>query len=221
MTQIISDQQLVEYIMHLLPAQQYAALTQQLVTDEQLQQRLTQWEHLLFQLNEQTEAVTPPPAVWAGIEQRLFPEKSQKKEKKRGLGYFLIPAFLSLAILFVGNFYFSHQAAYHAQMVSIDNQKTIWAITGDTQSITFTSLQNVAVDNMDCQAWVLKPNAAALRLGAIPDTGNNAVKRVSLPEDFSVEAGDMVIVVMTKKNYAKALPPEGVPIMNSVILTTI
>lgn len=203
MTQIISDQQLVEYIMQLLPAQQYAALTQQLTTDEQLQQRLTQWEHVLFQLNEQTEAVTPPPTVWENIEQRLFPENSFKKEKKRSLGYYLIPALLSLVVLFIGHFYFSNQTAYQAQIVSVDSQKTIWTITGDKKSITFTSLKNVAVDNMDCQAWVLKPNAAALRLGAIPDTGNHTMKRVVLPDNFSVEVGDRVIIVMTKKTTQK------------------
>lgn len=222
----ISDQQLVNYILRNLSQQQHAMLTEQIEHDETLQQRLTQWEHILFQLNEQTPPVEPPKAVWQRIEQRLFPDNvtAKKATKTRGIWAYLTPAFLVLALVFVGNFYLTQQPNYQAQIVAAKTQQAIWTVKGNHNSITFTSLKNIAMENMDCQAWIIKANSGKpqpLRLGAIPDTGRQLTKQIALPDNWSVSAGDEIIIVMTKRGYDKPLPPTGVPIMNRVILSAI
>lgn len=223
MNTIIDDKQIVDYILRVLPEDAHQRIEAQITSDPELQQRLAQWEQVLFRFNNETADVKPPKAVWHNIENKLFPEQlaAKSKEKKHGFGRYLIPAFFSLAVLFTGNYYFVHQPSYHAQVIATKNAQPLWEIEGNKNHITFTSINNAAMPNMDCQAWIVQADGQPIRLGAIPDTGHDLTKRVQLPDSLSVSSGDKVIIVMTKKGYKEKLPPAGVPIMNTVTLAAI
>lgn len=220
-SQLVTDEQLVDYLLKALPQDEEARIAVALATDPVLSARYYQWETVFAQLNlgETVEAVQPPKVVWQQIESRLFDTQSTTRTRQPILLRYLLPAFLSLVFLFFGGYYFSHQPTYHAQILA--DKQTIWQIDGNLDSIRFISHTDIAVDGQHCVAWLVKPNGVSQKLGVIPDTGGRTNRRIALPEHLATAAGDKIIVAMVKGLYQGKEIPEQAPTMTAILSTEI
>lgn len=219
----VRDEQLVDYILRHLPESEHESLSERLAHDAALQTRLAAWESVLFSLHDQTEPVTPSPAVWENIERKLFPETAvaaDKQTSKRGFGRYLMPAFFSLCVLFAGSYFFAHQPTYGVSVLAANSQPA-WEVTGNESHITFVSVTDVSMPNMDCMAWVDNGQGKLIKLGRIPDTGKGQKKRMLLPDSLPIQSGDKIVIIMVDKDYRGALPPASARMMNKVTLTEI
>lgn len=222
---VISDQQLVDYLLRVLPDKDHQLLAEQIENDRELQSRVSVWESVLFQLNTDTQPINPPDSVWQNIEGKLFAQSSEtanKADKKMGgLARYLIPAFFSLLAIVAVNFYFAHQPNYGADVMAKNGTDVIWEISGNDDNMTFVSMSDMSMDGMDCVAWIAKEGQQMIKLGAIPDHGKQAKKHIKLPEGVHIKKGDKIVIYMLKDNYTESAPPANKAAMSTAVLTDI
>lgn len=219
----ISDARLVDYLLRLLSAEENAALAQAIAADRALQQRLATWETVLFQLHRDTAPMTPPTHVWDNIEQRCFDNASTAATDKlpwwKRRGRILVPMLLVLSLVWVGSVTWLQRPTYTA-VVATEVTAPLWKIEGHAKAITFTSVKNIAMDGMNCLAWVERDGTMPILLGVVPDTGNLLTKTIKLPTGLHLQAGDRITVGMSKIGAEHQLPSQSMmPI--TVVLTAI
>ncbi len=206
-TRQISDEQLVDYVLNLLPVQDYQHLQAQIEQNSELQQRLNVWQNALFDFYANTAEKTPPQRVWQAIEQQLFIDKTNEKQpQKSRFWYYLAPALLTFCVLFTVTFYWQQRPTYQADVVAEIAPATLWQIKGNDSSIIFISISDVSVAQMDCVAWLQHKGSKPVRLGVIPDTGNNKARRIKLPKSLAAATGDQVIIAMEPRGSNVPLP---------------
>ncbi len=211
----LSDQKLVDYLLRLLPEAEQQALAKEIEKDDELQQRLAIWQNALFSFYDDIQEQTPPEYVWRAIEQKLFSDEfinreTQIKPQKRlaRFWYYLTPALLTLCLLFVVTFYWQHRPTYQAIVTAETAPTMLWKIEGNKNSIAFTSLRDMSVENMDCVAWLQHGDSSPVVLGVIPDKGNKTSLRIELPKSLAANAGDRIIIAMVKRGVNQ-LPAKG------------
>lgn len=229
----INDEQLIHYILHLLPAGDRHAIETALDTDTALQQRLLKWQQVFAQLDEKTTPVTPPERVWQSIASQLAfdtentlkpaaseasktsnatnatnaaPAKPNKGGRKNGgFWHYLVPAFATLVVAFMVSFYYHVQPDLRADIMSTDATEVVWQVAANDSNITFVSVKDISVDGMDCVAWIQRKTGEKVRLGQVPDTGSNAKKRLPVPPSLALTAGDSVVIYMVDSRTQAAL----------------
>lgn len=219
----VSDQQLVDYVLKLLPEGQYQVLAQRIEQDNELQQRLIAWENALFTFHADTEEKTPSKQVWQRIEQQLFAsdsvnaemqtEREQNKHRFWGFSKYLMPTLVAFCLIFGVMFWLQNptyqvnpQSQYHASVDGLHFPITVWEVEGDRDSIAFTSIWDVSEKGWECIAWLKQGDNAPIRLGAVPDTGDKTSYRIDLPENLTAGVGDRVIIAMVPIGETQ-LPP--------------
>lgn len=218
----VTDEQLVDYLLKALPENEEAHIARCLEATPSLSARYHYWETILaqFSLDEKVGEVKPPQKVWQQINTRLFEvEQSVARTRQSVFWRYLLPAFLSLMLLFFGGYYFTHQPTYYAQIVT--DKQTVWQIEGNPKSIRFISLTDIAVEGQHCVAWLLKPNGVSQKLGVIPDTGERVNRRIALPEHLATAPGDKIVIAMVESTYQGRQIPQQVPTMSTVLTTEI
>lgn len=206
----VPDHVLVDYILQLLPDKQHQALAQRLENDSELQSRLSTWEQALFSLNHHTAPVTPPEKIWENISQSLFADASRDSKQrghngKKGFGFYLIPAFFSLCLVFLIAFYTAHQPDYAATVA--DNNQVIWQVQGNDKHIRFVSVNDISMPNRVCVAWLHQPGEKPVSLGVIPDTGKEKTLRIATPKTLTINAGDKIVITMVDADADPQSPP--------------
>lgn len=98
------DASVGEYALGVMPAAERALFAADLKDDRALRLRLRDWEERLAPLSADVPAVAPPPAVFASIEKRLFPEAAAQLAAPslawwRRIGVWQAATALSLALL--------------------------------------------------------------------------------------------------------------------------
>ncbi len=204
----ITDEQLVDYVLKLLPTQEHQQLQAYIEQDRELQQRLNVWQNAMFGFYADTIEKTPPKQVWQAIEYRLFNDKTdkQKAPQKSRFWHYLTPALLTFCMLFVVTFYWQHRPTYQADVIADTTPVMLWKIEGNNRSINFTSISNISVEQMDCVAWLQHRESTPVRLGVIPDTGDKRSRRIELPKSLVVTTGDHVIIAMEPRGSNAPLP---------------
>lgn len=214
----VTDQQLIDYILKVLPQDEEAIIAMYLHDNQSLRSRLSSWESVLFQLNDNIGEIKPPTAIWQHIEKRLSEmNQTPRTVRKPAMLRYLLPAFLTLCTLFGLSYYFAYQPTYKARIVTKDIP--LWLIEGNTRSIKFTSLSDVSLDGKHSVAWLVKPNGTVQKLGVIPDWGKEVGRRIALPEVFSTQSGDKVVVVMVAADYRKKQIPQQRALRHETVLT--
>lgn len=214
----ISDQQLVDYVLKLLPEAQHQALAQRIEQAPELQQRLMAWENALFTFHADTAEKTPPKQVWQRIEQQLFADNAlanSEVTKRRfwGLGKYLTPSLVAFCMIFGVMFWLQNptyqvnpQSQYHASVGGLRFPITVWEVEGNSDSIAFISIWDVSEKDRECVAWLKQGDNAPIRLGAVPDTGDKTLRRINLPKNLTANVGDRVIIAMVPVGDTQ-LPP--------------
>jgi anti-sigma-K factor RskA len=168
------------------------------------------WEDRLAGLEPRLEPVTPPPAVWSGIENKLELRKTYRQPAMRWLAIAASLAFFVMAGVFLvrkpdGGIVTppSHQLASTQQsFLQADPQTIYWRveILGDNQEI---SLHVHAVHDLPAgkahELWALPEGGAPVSLGLMPHTGDH--HRVLTAAQRAALAGS--------KQIAVSLEPEG------------
>lgn len=147
-------------------------------------------------------------------------DNPKQTAKKRGFFSYLLPAFFSLLLLFIGTFYWSHRPTYGAVVVAA-NEQPLWQIKGNAGSIRFISVNAMTAPDMKCVAWLLQDGQKPLKLGVIPDAGGNIDRRIPLPESLQAQAGDKILIVMLNRKDNRQLPPSQPQKSNEVVLIDI
>ncbi len=206
-TRQITDEQLVDYLLRLLPEQDYQHLQTRIEQDNELQQRLNIWQNALFDFYADTVKKTPPKRVWQAIEKQLFADASNKQQPHKSLFWrYLTPALLTFCVLFTVTFYWQQRPTYQADVVAATTPSTLWEIEGNGSSIVFTSISDISVAQMDCVAWLQHRGSKPVRLGVIPDTGDKKSRRIKLPKSLAAATGDRVIIAMEPRGANAPLP---------------
>lgn len=212
--QPISDEIIIDYILHHLSTKDRQDLSALIEADASLRTRVDTWQEMLFQLNKETTPVAPSSRVWQGVEQQLFEEKPHPAVSQKGQFWrYLVPAFFSLMLLFIGSFYFSHRPVYQTIVVS-PGQQALWQVQGNEESIQFVSLVDVSLPNANCIAWIETGDKQIHKLGVIPDTGGQKTLRISLPASIQATVGSRIIIARVDKNYTESLPPSNPKILD-------
>lgn len=214
MNTAITDEQLVDYLLKVLPDSEQQHLQQQIDGDTELQQRLNAWQNALFSFHADTVEKTPPKRVWQGIEQQLFDDNTSHATRRFWRWGKSIPsAAMAFCLLFGLVFWLqnlgyrpSPQSQYHASVSGLHFPITLWEVEGNRDSIVFTSIRDVSENGRECVAWLKQGDNAPVRLSAIPDTGNKMAYRIALPDNLTIKAGDRVIVAMVAHGDTH-LPP--------------
>ncbi len=217
----ISDARLVDYVLRLLPESANQTIIQALEHSPALQQRLAAWEQVLFQLNRDTPALAPPARVWQSIENRCFTETVTPPTIAwwRRWQRFAVPVVLAVAMLWVGSVALNQRPTY-AGVVAAKAAEPMWEIKGNADNIVFVSLKDISMPGMHCVAWVQRDGVAPVLLGQVPDTGQQMSKKITLPDNLPLQAGDRITIGMIKNGAVNVLPETSMmPI--TVVLTTI
>lgn len=217
-TTTISDEQLVDYLLKVLPDSEQQRLQQQIDADSTLQQRLNTWQNALFSFHADTEERTPPKGVWQRIEQQLFADTAtddmqQSKSRFWSFGKLIPATALAFCLLFGAIFWLQNwsyrpdpQSHFHASVSGMSLLKTLWEIEGNSDSIAFTSISDVSKSGRECVAWLKQGDNAPIRLGVVPDTGDKTSYRIALPHNLVAKAGDHIIIAMVDRGDTR-LPP--------------
>ncbi len=116
---------------------------------------------------------------------------------------YLLPALVTFCALFALTFYLDHRPDYHAS-VSYDD-KILWEIEGNSNSIVFTSITDTSSNNLDTAVWFKNNNNKLIKLGIIPDKGNKQSRRIELPQSLSVAIGSRLLISKASKKTGKML----------------
>lgn len=105
----------------------------------------------------------------------------------------MLTAAITLLILLVLSFYFSHRPTYQAT-ISNAQKTTLWIVRGNPHYIDFISINPATQKNQHFIAWLKKPQQSAISIGVIPRDGGKNKKRVALPKVLAITAGDQIII---------------------------
>ncbi len=105
---------------------------------------------------------------------------------------YLRPALLTFCALFALTFYLDHRPDYHATVTY--DEKTLWEIEGNSNSIVFTSITDTSSNHFDTAVWLKNKDNKQIKLGIIPDKGNKQSRRIELPKSLSVAIGSQLLI---------------------------
>ena len=163
------DMLAAEYVLGVLDLPERLAVEMRLKTDTGFAALVTTWEVQMAGLNEEFDPVAPPPAVFAGIEARLFP--AAPKVRRRWLAWLggaVAAGVVALAVIIV-----SPPPGPVPQVVaqlSAQDQQTVYeAAYGDGQ-LQVTRLSGTRpATGQDHELWIIAPGAAPVSLGLLQD----------------------------------------------------
>lgn len=116
-------------------------------------------------------------------------------KKKSSFWQYLLPAFISLALLLGLPFYFHIKPSYEFD-IKVNNQ-LLWQVSGNDSSIKITSVNPWQTDSQP-RLWFSKANdSKPYPIGLIPNNTKQQSVRYSLPQDSHLEPGDQFIISAT------------------------
>lgn len=219
----ISDARIVDYILRVSSVAETQQIERCLEKSTVLQERLAAWEAALFQLNRETAPQSPPKQVWDNIEKACFTDSATPNTASpwwARWGRFAVPALLAISLVWVGSVMLSPQGSTYSATFAMASAQPIWEVHGNAKEITFVSVKNIAMDGMNCVAWVERDGIEPILLGAVPDTGEKVSKAFAVPDGLNLQAGDRVIVGMVPIG-AVDIPPAKAMMPLTVVLAAI
>jgi anti-sigma-K factor RskA len=141
-----------------------------------LRSKVREWEWRLNRLAAATPPVTPPPATWDGLAQRLFPSVPCLPWRQRlsvwrnlALGSGLLAAVLAVLLVI------APPAPGYVVLINDASQRPVWLITAsaDRQHLYVKSLKVMNMpEKKRCLLWLQPKDSPQLyALGVLPDKG--------------------------------------------------
>jgi anti-sigma-K factor RskA len=180
-----------------------------------LRSAVRDWQDRLMPLTAAVVAETPPPRVWAAVEQRLWPAAAAAKPLPwwrglalwRGLAAVASVAALSLALLL------ANPGPARAPVVvvlqgtgagGLASSSFVASVGGDGRSLVTQPLQPVSLTtDRVLELWSVPPQGAPRSLGLIKADGTTVLARERLPETL-LKGGTAALAVSVE-------PPGGSP----------
>lgn len=196
-----------EYVLRLLDADEQRHFEIRLATDPELRELVRDWDAALVPLSDQIAPVTPPPALKAAVQSRLFPQATPAPGGwRRWFAGGLVAASVVLAVVLLGPTLVPQDdptATLSASVASEDGTLVIAAnFFAEENSLTIARQSGAALPGRVLELWLIADGATApVSLGVLsadPET------RLSVPDALAQQLAGGVLAVSDE-------PPGGSP----------
>jgi anti-sigma-K factor RskA len=152
-----------------------------------LRKAVTEWERRLNRLAVASPSITPPPEVWRGLEQRLFPAEPRRSWwNSLALWRGLALASLLAAVVTLAPQLAVLPSAGDLPFAAIrdPNHDVLWTVAmAEDGRLHVNSLRAMDIPaDQHCLLWVKRGDDPPLMLGELPDQGD--ARTLSLPADM-------------------------------------
>lgn len=202
-----------EYVLGLLDATEHEALRRRLADDPALVNDVEFWQQRFASLDESFEEVTPPPAIYNKIEQRLFETTAYSGPFSSLWNNIAVwrgaaTGGLAVAVLAAGFALVGPQiqqpadapTQYVASLEAEDsNAKFLAVYDSGTGHLRLAALSGEVVPDRDYELWFIEGDADPVSLGLVPITGNS---ELALTDDIRARLAPGTV-------FAVSLEPKG------------
>ncbi|MFB9949962.1 anti-sigma factor domain-containing protein [Rhizobium puerariae] len=209
-----------EYVLGVLSLEDRKRIEARIGRDKAFAAIVARWQENLSGFNDEYEGQMPSARVYAGIEARLFPQRSFAQELAGGgwwnsLLLWRSLAFASLAVLIT---YVSLETGWLggqgsarplvAEMAGEGNAISLLArYDAGSGRLQITPVAADAADRHSLQLWLVPgSNDPAISLGVLPDAGDGAIE---IPADLRPRLGEGVTLAVSLEPYGGS--PTGQP----------
>ena len=182
-----------EYVLGVLPPDEYAAVGQRLRTDAALRADYRLWRNRLSTLDAQFAETPAPAGVWTRIEQRLFASPAGQRGLWNSIGFWrsLSAAAALVAIVAIGVNVATPRPdpnAFAAQLVAAlsaqgSNVSVVALYNASTGQLRLTTLSGDAVPDKDYELWAIEGSNPPRSMGTFPI--NQRVDLKLTPEELA------------------------------------
>ncbi len=185
----LSDQLAAEYVLGTLHGLARRRFERLLPAHPALQRAVTEWERRLNRLADASVPVPPPPAVWKGLERRLFPAEPTRRWWDslafwRGLA---AAGVLAAVIAVAPRLALSPPGEADMNFAAIrgKQREVLWtvALTDGNRLLHVSNLRPMTMPpDQRCFLWLKTGGQPPVMLGALPDDGG--ARTLNLPADM-------------------------------------
>ena len=190
-----------EYVLGVLPQAERAAFARRLLVEPQLKSAVDAWEARLLPLLDDVAPVTPPAAMLAAVEQRLFPDSQSQSFRWLGIRFWQsLAAALSIALVALAAAYIADwpprgagSGAYVAELTSeTGSLKLLTLYDPQTGVLRLNRLSGEPAAGRSFELWLLAGETPPVSLGLIPDAVTGSLR---LPEELrrAAETGTLAV----------------------------
>lgn len=182
-----------EYVLGVLPPDEYAAVGQRLRTDAALRADYRLWRNRLSTLDAQFAETPAPAGVWTRIERRLFASPAGQRGLWNSIGFWrsLSAAAALVAIVAIGVNVVTPRPdpnAFAAQLVAAlsaqgSNVSVVALYNASTGQLRLTTLSGDAVPDKDYELWAIEGSNPPRSMGTFPI--NQRVDLKLTPEELA------------------------------------
>lgn len=182
-----------EYVLGVLPPDEYAAVGQRLRIDAALRADYRLWRNRLSTLDAQFAETPAPARVWTRIEQRLFASPAGQRGLWNSIGFWrsLSAAAALVAIVAIGVNVVTPRPdpnAFAAQLVAAlsaqgSNVSVVALYNASTGQLRLTTLSGDAVPDKDYELWAIEGSNPPRSMGTFPI--NQRVDLKLTPEELA------------------------------------
>ncbi|MFS4439533.1 anti-sigma factor domain-containing protein [Paracoccaceae bacterium GXU_MW_L88] len=171
-----------EYVLGTLPREERDAFHLRILREPQLAREVARWESHFDPLADEVTPIAPRPAVWSGIERRLFePAQPQRAVAGRWMWLALATSFATLALAFM---------LFNGPVTETPETRDMWVsdMVSEDESVRLTALYNEENGEMrvsmagtppaegrDFELWLIQGDQAPISLGVMPHGGQAAM----------------------------------------------
>jgi len=209
-----------EYVLGLLNATDHEAVRRRLAGEPALVRQVQFWQQRFARLDDNFEAVTPPPDIYGRIEKRLFKTTAQSAPfaglwNNIAVWRGLATGGLAVAVLAAGFALLGPQlqqsadapVQYAASLEAEDSNARFLAVYDSASgNVRLAALSGDAFPDRDYELWFIEGDADPVSLGIVPITGNSDV---ALAEDLQARMAPGTVFAVTLEPKGGA--PEGKP----------
>lgn len=186
-----------EYVLGTLHGAARRRFERLLAAHPALHRAVTEWECRLNRLTAASPPISPPPAVWRGLEQRLFPAPAPRPwwdslALWRGL---TVAGVLALVIVLAPQLAPPPVAETHFAAIRDRRHEVLWTVahTADGR-LHVSNLRALTMPpDQHCLLWLKTDDAPPVMLGVLPDDGS--VGTLPMPDVASPGRGQLWVTM--------------------------
>lgn len=210
------------YVIGLMRGQARARFQGLIVQNRTIELVVRDWEQQLHHLTERLPLVSPSPAVWTAIQQRLF-FSDERNSKPNRFWHWLGGVSTAVALLLmVWNVQLTTQPMAVPDRIAViqsEQQRTLWVLTVGEQQIHVEAQPTVTAQNdRDYELWMLPSDGQApISLGLLPKTPTTI--DLTMPDQFAIANVGALAVSLEPTGGSPTGGPTGPVLYTTDIVT--
>lgn len=209
------DATAAEFALGILPEAEHEGVRARLQSEPSLRAELRAWRRRLSGLDSGFAETVPSPAVWARVEQRLFPAAAKASIwDSLGLWRGLTAALAAVAVIAIGVNLLAPRPdpnAFAAQLVAAlsaqgSNVQVVALYNAQSGEVRLTTLSGAKVPDKDYELWAIEADQKPKSLGLLRIDARNDVK---LPQSVQSRFGPGTTLAISLEPLGGSPSPDG------------